>query len=407
MRQTAETQVGELLRRWQGLGDIDWIGPPPSATIDLTTALGRLLVNPSLRRAFAASPHDVARRLALRDTDIEAFAALDAKALEDQARMLEEKKRKFRDRRTEIGNAATASFIARQRTQSAVRPTRRCRYRLPSLSLSIGFATAEQESWLRPPLAHLEGDAGADTDVTIDLVQDRCGTVVEIEGAAVGLCESLDHLAREILVLLRRIVTDRTGFFLQFHAGVVSTGSRCLLMPAAQGSGKTTLTAALARSGFRYFTDEIALLEEATLDALAVPLPLTVKPGSVAPLAPYYPELLDLPLQFRADEQEIRYLVPRPEGRCTADEPPTPIRWIVFPRYAPDGPTALRAIDKAEALRRLMDECLAVRRDLDRANVGALIEWLRGVDCFELPMSSLADAVNLLQGLCLEEEERE
>ncbi len=123
LRQTAETQVGELLRRWQGLGDIDWIGPPPSATIDLTTALGRLLVNPSLRRAFAASPHDVARRLALRDTDIEAFAALDAKALEDQARMLEEKKRKFRDRRTEIGNAARprSSHVNGPKARSAQR----------------------------------------------------------------------------------------------------------------------------------------------------------------------------------------------------------------------------------------------------------------------------------------------
>lgn len=37
---------------------------------------------------------------------------------------------------------------------------------------------------------------------------------------------------------------------------------------------------------------------------------------------------------------------------------------------------------------------------LDEANLDALIRWIEPIDCYELPLSSLADAVAAVRRLC-------
>ena len=63
--------------------------------------------------------------------------------------------------------------------------------------------------------------------------------------------------------------------------------------------------------------------------------------------------------------------------------------------------TSLRPLRKAEALSRLMGQCLVLPAPLDKFNVASLVDWMRQVDCFELSMSSLAEAVQLVKRLCL------
>jgi hypothetical protein len=71
---------------------------------------------------------------------------------------------------------------------------------------------------------------------------------------------------------VRQTAIDRYRYFMAVHAGVVGNGERCLMFPGAPGRGKTTLTAALSREGFHYFSDEFALLEERTLHVPPVPV---------------------------------------------------------------------------------------------------------------------------------------
>jgi len=101
-RSRAESCVAEMLHRWQGLGYVSGVSVPFPVEVDFTTALGRLLGNPSLRREFAASPRETARRQAVRKQDLEAFCSLDPAGLERQAALLQAKrnKRKSRSRRT-------------------------------------------------------------------------------------------------------------------------------------------------------------------------------------------------------------------------------------------------------------------------------------------------------------------
>lgn len=94
----SEGCVAEMLHRWQGLGYVSGVSVPSPVEIDFTTALGRLLGSPSLRREFAASPHETARRQAVRKQDLEAFCSLDPDGLERQVAILEAKRAKRKSR---------------------------------------------------------------------------------------------------------------------------------------------------------------------------------------------------------------------------------------------------------------------------------------------------------------------
>ena len=112
-------------------------------------------------------------------------------------------------------------------------------------------------------------------------------------------------------------------------------------------SGKTTLTTGLVAPGYSYLTDEAVAFDWETGEIEPFPKPLSIDPGSqflFPELAPPPPPAADdgsastqwqvPPSMFRADAVG---------GRCRA-------RFVVFPKYAADAPTALEPIDRAEAL---------------------------------------------------------
>jgi hypothetical protein len=113
--------------------------------------------------------------------------------------------------------------------------------------------------------------------------------------------------------------------------------------------------------------------------------------------APYYPRARTASPHLREDGQTVYYL--NPAGRPAESERSFPVTWIIFPHYAPDVVTELRPVSRPEALRRLLHECLVPPERMDRAGVESLVHWIRSVECFELLMSSLTDAVDLVNRL--------
>jgi len=403
----AQRQVADMLHRWQGLGHVSGVEMEGASEIDLTTALGRLLANPALRRQHAESAVDVARALPLRASDMDAFLALDPAALEAEADLLRRRHLGMRDGSAAGDqavpaaldrNAGLVELAARARARRGTPLTIAHCYSLLGTIVRIQLASAEAAAIVHPVLVHLEVREPGAVDAALDILEVESGWVL-LEGIVPsGYCARLPDLAPLVKSAVRRIALNRHEYFLQIHAGVVSSGERCLILPAAAGSGKTTLTAALLRAGFAYFSDEYALLEQPDMRVRPVPLALTVKPGAAAVLASRYPELAQLAAHRREDEQTVRYLPP-PQPLPPASRS-LPVGWIVFPRYAPDAGTALRPIGRAEALQRLMRECLVLPEALERRGVEALVRWMREVACFELTMSDLDQAVRLVAQLC-------
>jgi hypothetical protein len=68
-----------------------------------------------------------------------------------------------------------------------------------------------------------------------------------------------------------------------FHAGSVTIGERGLLIIGPKGSGKTTLSLALAARGHGFLGDEIAALRLATSELLPLRRSTSIRPGVRAP----------------------------------------------------------------------------------------------------------------------------
>ena len=404
----AKVRIADLLNSWWGLGYIGHPGIAPATEISLTTALGRLLANPSLRTQFASSPADTTRMLRVREADTEAFLALNPQQLEAQALAC----RPRRERQEDIalgmptlfsavadGRGRLSEYAARCRVSTLGMPVLVRHYRLLGTHFGLRYSSRAQVDSVHPALAQMAIATPTQTHVWLDIAEGDDGQVIMDGALPLDIARGLTDLAPRVKNLLRKLALDREAFFVELHAGVVSDGTHCVVLPAAPGSGKTTLTAGLVHSGFDYFSDEIALLDEATLSLRPVPLGLGIKPGAVDVLADRFPVLRDLQVHSREDGRQVRYLSLTPDQVAPHDAK-RHARWLIFPRFAPHAKTRLTPIGRPDALRRLMHECLVLPNLLDEARVEKLVQWMRRLDCYELPMSSLDEAVDCIRQAC-------
>lgn len=409
--ETATTRIATTLREWWALGYVDSPGPWAPEPLAFDTALRWLVESPGLRDAFRRSPAEVARRLRIDPLREALFLSLDPQALDRQAALLATARHRLSESAVPALPALVSTpggefvaplpRIARARlAQARSRPIER-QYRMLSTVFRVRYGNEDQARRVDPALAHLSALIDSPGDVVLDIVETDIGPAVIEDLAPIALCETLDHLTPVIKSLLRGRALARHDFLMEIHAGVVAAGDRCLLLPGPPGSGKSTLTAGLCHAGFTYFSDEVAVLED-DLRLCPVPLGLGVKPGAVAPLSSLWTGVSDLVVHDREDGQRVRYLT-LPPDRCAAPQSRLPVGWIVFPTYHPDAKTELRPLSRPEALRRLMRECLVLPAGLDEADVARLVRWLRACRCYELPMSSLSDAVALVRTLCADD----
>jgi hypothetical protein len=275
-------------------------------------------------------------------------------------------------------------------------------YRLLSTCFRVRYTTPDQERRVHPVLAHLEVPKPGTAGLAIVMISCTEGQLLLVNDERKGQCSSLVELAPLVKDILLAEAINNYEYLLCIHAGVVRNAVGCLLLPGTKGSGKTTLTAALLRSGFRYFSDEVALLEKETHHIKPVPISLCVKNSAWNLLIPYYPHLGSLAVHHRNDQKIVRYLNPPPDVQEPESEASHPITWIVFPRYSPNADTVLWPLKRTEALRRLLAECLVVPAPLNRTRIEQLVRWISSVRCFELPMCSLAKAADLVAQLCNE-----
>ena len=407
----AKRTIGDLLSRWQAFGYLRGVPDTAHSEIDWTTAVARLMASPSLREEFEESPAAVAKKLRVASPDRKAFVALSPAALESEAlQLLKTKSEKPLEHFFRSGQFVLWSSRAGKSRQSILqsaldaRARRKGRmkrvryYRLLSTTFTICFSSVAEEDRVHPALVHLEVEP-APSHVVFEVLDVEGGHVLLDGIAPFSFCRDLDRVTPRFKTWLLQTAVRHHSYFLEIHAGVVSNGEKCVLLPAAPGSGKTTLTAALAAAGFHYFSDEVALLEEPDLEVRPVPISLSVKSGALEVLAPLFPQLRRSPKHTREDSETVTYLNP-PAASFRYDLTRTyPAGWIVFPQYSPSATTALRPIGKAEALARLMKEVLVVGTTLDTRIVRSLVRWIQQVDCYELPNSSLSQAVQLVSSL--------
>jgi Coenzyme PQQ synthesis protein D (PqqD) len=176
------------------------------------------------------------------------------------------------------------------------------------------------------------------------------------------------------------------------HGGGIARDGAGFAIPAACGSGKTTLIAYLiANKGFTYIADDlIALATDGRL--VPWPMPLGPKEGSWKLLSEWYPYLPSAP-NYRTQLGEARQIFPPPDAW---DTEPVLLRGFIFPRYVAGAVAQLIRLTPLEALQRLLSDRIWLGYPMTEQRVSAFLARLEDMPAYSLVHGNVVEAAPLL-----------
>lgn len=262
-------------------------------------------------------------------------------------------------------------------------------------------------SAIRSVIGHLEVSIGQAPQPdgrtsAIDVCHGSDSCIVYRNSVPIARFKNPDSIAPTVKSVMLQEAIDHFDYIFYFHAGVLSNGNALVMLPGAQGAGKSTLTSGLVAAGLTYYSDEVALVNRN--DGLVRPFPIAVcsKASAWPVLAGLFPDFDTLPSFPRLDGKVVRYRPPEVDLLDPAYDRALPVKYLVFPTYSPDATTGLIPLSKVTALQQLMTQCLAMKRALTAEMTAWLVEWIEGIDCYELPNASLTEAVTAVTTLARE-----
>ena len=181
------------------------------------------------------------------------------------------------------------------------------------------------------------------------------------------------------------------------HAGVVERQGRALIMPAATGSGKSTLCAALIWRGWRLLSDEMAAFRLEDGGLLPNPRPVSLKNKAIEVIAAFEQRARLSRTYSGTPKGNIAYMQPPPDSVSGAHASVIPAL-VVTPSYRVGATATLKAMDKVEGFRLLVDNAVNYSSML-RTGFEVLTGIVERCRFYALIYSDLGAAVDLINRL--------
>ncbi len=140
-------------------------------------------------------------------------------------------------------------------------------------------------------------------------------------------------------------IASRAHQYLILHTGSLEKNGHVLLLPGLPGSGKSTLTAALALRGWRLFSDEFALARPVALKNDSIHVIRRFAPS--AQLGPEFP---------KTRKGTVAHLRP-PTASVLADQTPAPPGWIVCPNFEEGAKVTFESQSRDQGFFQLAGNC--------------------------------------------------
>jgi hypothetical protein len=214
---------------------------------------------------------------------------------------------------------------------------------------------------------------------------------LHVDDERIGFSDDGAYILDYLLWHVNRQAIERTPHRVLLHAAGVERDGVCVILPAKMECGKTTLAAGLARTGFRYYTDEAVAIDPASLTVTPYAKPLSIDAGSWEVLPDLEPKVDEAVRPLLASQWQVP--ATSIDG-CTLAEPAVP-RLIISPQYRAGAVTELRPLSRAEMLLTLMDLTFDFRAQPAR-NLAVLGQVVAGSDCFSLTVGDLDIACSLI-----------
>ena len=196
-------------------------------------------------------------------------------------------------------------------------------------------------------------------------------------------------------------VSTQAHHYLVVHAAVLERNGLAVILPAPPGSGKSTLCAGLAYRGWRLLSDELTVIDPATLQVHALCRPVSLKNESIEIMRGYA-----LEARFNRPSEEtakgrVTHMSVRQDQVLRMDEPARP-RWVVFPRYVAGSAPRLSAHSPSEAMLELARNAFNYAA-LGPAGFETLAAVIDACHCHDFEYSRLDDAVDTFERLAAAE----
>ena len=150
-------------------------------------------------------------------------------------------------------------------------------------------------------------------------------------------------------------LADRNKSAHCLHAAAVSKNGKAIVMPANSGEGKSSFTAWLVANGFEYLSDEVALINSASLVA-GVPRPIQIKADGMNAIM----SLVTQPSLLVKGKQttSLRSDAITPQIECNDDRY---LAAFVFPKFLKSQPFSWRKMSSGECCLKVMSNHINAR----------------------------------------------
>lgn len=193
------------------------------------------------------------------------------------------------------------------------------------------------------------------------------------------------------------IIAASCHFWFTIHAASLERNGQVVILPAPPGSGKSTLCAGLVFNGWRLLSDELTLLDVASLEAQALARPINLKNASI-----------DIIRKFALDAKWSPEIYDTIKGRVTHVSPPEHSvthmrdnalpRWIVFPKYLAGAEPSISQRSKSQSFIDLADNAFNYSA-LGEVGFDLVARLVNRCDCYDFEYSRLEDALEVFDWL--------
>lgn len=192
-------------------------------------------------------------------------------------------------------------------------------------------------------------------------------------------------------------IGTRAHQYLLLHAGALEREGRCLLLPAMPGSGKSTLSTALAFRGWRFFSDEFGIVAPGANAIAPLPRAIPLKNRSIDVIRDFAPHAIMGPVFPKTRKGDVAHVRPPHDSLARQTQTAAPA-WIVFPRFVSNARIHVRPLARSEAFTRLAQNAFNYRLLGERGFV-ELSTLVRTCRCFAMEYGDLDRAIDAIDDI--------
>lgn len=186
------------------------------------------------------------------------------------------------------------------------------------------------------------------------------------------------------------LIGQRLHHLLLFHAGCVARDGWGMLLPATPGSGKSTLTAALAHHGWRLLSDEFGVLDPEAGQLRAMIKPIALKNQAIDVIRDYAPAALIGPTFPKTRKGDVAHAGPNDEAVQYRGQGAWPA-FVVLPKWTAGRSLSLEPIDDETMFRALAFNSFNYSV-LGETGFDAVVHLVRRCRGYQLEYGRLEDA---------------